>query len=949
MSEAVADFRALFDFELDRFQLHAIDALDRGRSVLVAAPTGAGKTVVGEFACHHALATGGRCFYTTPIKALSNQKHRDLVRRYGDDKVGLLTGDRSINPTAPLVVMTTEVLRNMIYESSSALHGLRHVVLDEVHYLADRERGAVWEEVIIQVPASVQLSCLSATVSNVEEFGAWLDQVREGGCDVIIEEHRPVPLRHHYFVNDRLYPTFKARRTGQKGDGKHKKGQPHPHSKAAQHAASSDAKRQELAAQALGGVPNPEVVMLERRARQRNRVTNKGRRMGPEVRLRYPDRVQVVEELRHRKWLPAILFVFSRNGCEDAVEQLVRANLRLTDRDQADQIAELADLVTSDLPQDDLRVLGYPAFRSALMDGIAAHHAGMVPAFKEAVEVCFQRGLLKVVVATETLALGINMPAKTVVIERLEKWNGETHVMLTPGQYTQLTGRAGRRGIDERGNAVVLYQRSIDFHSVAGLVGTRTYPLESSFAPSYNMAVNLLRRHDLAQAEVVLGASFAQFQADKSVSGVGRKLADLEKGMQGYRQHLHSEVGDWAEYWELRRELVRTEKREARDRRRRKREALREGLFSLNPGDVLHLPWLGRRGLVAVVGVRTTSKGTPLLDVVTDDRNLTRVGPRELDGTPPTVGRVRLPDTGNIRQREFRATVANRLKALQPPVDDWRADSGRDAPLRAGSEATETPPGGNRADAQRPAGARDREDPAAKIAELRKAVKQHPCHDDPQREEIEQWQYRYDQLHDEAERLRSDVERRTGSLVRQLHRIVEVLEKLDYVDEQPKPTEAGLVLAGIHGSLDLLIAETVRRGLLDDLGPSELAGVVSLFTYEARRDEGDVVELPTEPLREAVEDITHLASELRDVETMSGVDAMRDLDGAFIGAAYRWAGGAHLDDAVGDHLEMTGGDFVRNVKQIVDVVGQLRHVGGPALTATCDLTLDRLRRGIVDT
>jgi ATP-dependent RNA helicase HelY len=253
-------FVAQLGFPLDPFQQRAIDALVRGRSVLVAAPTGAGKTVVGEFACHDAVARGGKAFYTTPIKALSNQKYRDLLTRYRPDQVGLLTGDRSINGDAPVVVMTTEVLRNMIYEASRTLNGLRHVVLDEVHYLADRSRGAVWEEVIVQLPASVQIASLSATVSNAEEFGAWLDQVRSAagpgrsgeGCELVLEESRPVPLRHHYFVNDRIYDTFRAGRKG-----------------------GASREHRERASQALAGVPNPDVVMLERRARQRNRVSNR--------------------------------------------------------------------------------------------------------------------------------------------------------------------------------------------------------------------------------------------------------------------------------------------------------------------------------------------------------------------------------------------------------------------------------------------------------------------------------------------------------------------------------------------------------------------------------------------------------------------------------------------------------------------------------------------------
>ncbi|MFP4635122.1 MAG: DEAD/DEAH box helicase, partial [Nitriliruptoraceae bacterium] len=651
----LAPFVARLGFPPDPFQLQAMAALAAGRSVLVAAPTGAGKTVVGEFACDDAVEGGGKAFYTTPIKALSNQKYRDLLLRYGEDRVGLLTGDRSINAGAPVVVMTTEVLRNMIYEASSTLEGLRHVILDEVHYLADLARGAVWEEVIIQLPAAVQLTALSATVSNAEEFGRWLDQVRGGdgsgrgqvgsGCQVIIEESRPVPLRHHYFVNDRVYDTFRA---GQKG--------------------GASREHRERAAQALGGVPNPDVIMLERRARQRNRVSNKGRRQGPPVKLRWPSRPDVVAELAARRWLPAILFVFSRQGCEDAVEQLRRSGVRLTSEHERSEIAAIVDTMLADLPDADLEVLGFGGFRAGLLDGVAAHHAGMVPAFKECVEVLFQRGLLKVVVATETLALGINMPARTVVIERLEKWNGESHVLLTAGEYTQLTGRAGRRGIDEVGHAVVLYQRDLDFRTVAGLVGTRAYPLHSSFAPSYNMAVNLLRRHELADAEALLGASFAQFEADVSVARKADKLRELESGLDGYGQRLRCDAGDWSAYWALRRELSKREKAAAKQRRDAARAALNESIAGLEPGDVLHLPWVGRRGLAAVVGVHLTKKGTPLAQVITDDRALSRVGPRELDQPPMPVERIRLPRRGNPRQKDFRRDVAATLRTLDPPA-----------------------------------------------------------------------------------------------------------------------------------------------------------------------------------------------------------------------------------------------------------------------------------------
>lgn len=542
-SEVLEGFAATLPFALDGFQREAIGHLLAGRDVLVAAPTGAGKTVVGEFACAHALDGSGTTFYTTPIKALSNQKYRDLCARHGEDRVGLLTGDRSINGRAPIVVMTTEILRNMIYEDDAVLERLRYVVLDEVHYLADRERGAVWEEVIIQLPHHVRIAALSATVSNAEDFGAWLALVR-GDCALVLEERRPVPLQHHYYVNDRLYDTFRVSRS----DG--------------------DASRRQLALQARAGVPNPEVLMLEQRSRRRV-VDRRGRRVRDGVRLRWPSREEVAAELARRGWLPAIVFVFSRQGCDDAVAQLRQARIRLTTDEERERIAAAVDDRLWELPVEDLEVLGLSRWRRSLLDGVAAHHAGLVPLFKEIIESLFQQGLLKLVFATETLALGINMPARSVVIERLEKYDGESHVLLTPGQYTQLTGRAGRRGIDTIGHAVVLHQRSVDFRQVASLVATRSYPLRSSFRPSYNMVVNLLRRHDVARAERVLRASFAQFETDADVARDARRLVELEAAAGPREAPGACEAGEWAGYWRIRLELTAHERAGGRGGRRR--------------------------------------------------------------------------------------------------------------------------------------------------------------------------------------------------------------------------------------------------------------------------------------------------------------------------------------------------------------------------------------------
>ncbi len=892
--DAVAAFAATLDFPLDDFQQEASHALAGGRGVLVAAPTGAGKTVVADFCVQQALAVGRRCFYTTPIKALSNQKFRDLVEVHGRDAVGLLTGDRSVRGDAPVVVMTTEILRNMIYDESAALDGLDFVVMDEVHYLADRARGSVWEEVLIQLDQRVRVAALSATVSNAEEFGAWLNEVR-GGIDVVISEERPVPLRHHYYVNDRIFPTFKA--GGNKGQSK---------------------KNRDAAARARGGVPNPEVRMLERKAGTRNRVTGRGRRMGPSVRLRWPSRPVVVEELDHRGWLPAINFVFSRAGCDRAVDELVAAGINLTTAAQRDEIDVLVDTLLADVPRADLQTLGVETFRDRLRRGLATHHAGMVPAFKEVVEEAFQAGLLSVVIATETLALGINMPAKTVVIERLEKWNGESHVLLTPGQYTQLTGRAGRRGMDPVGHAVVLHQRDLPFTTVAGLVGRRTYPLNSSFTPSYNMVVNLLRRHPPDEAEDLLGASFAQFQTDRSTSGLERQRQEARQTARGYEGATVCDRGDWSTYWALRRDLSRLEKQTAKDRRRAANAAQRAGIEALVPGDVLGLPWIGRRGLAAVIGVRLTGSGVPLADVVSDNRVLQRIGPRELDGPPPVIDRIRLPRGGNPRQRSFRNQVAGALADVEP-LDELPTPPGVDVP-----EAV-----------------------AERIRDIRAAMKDHPCHACDDRAEHEAWQRRADDADMTVRTLTTQIDRRTGSLVRQFRRLVAVLLETGYLDEDQSPTRFGRMLADIYADVDLLVAEGIRRGLFDDCTAAELAGAAALLTYEPRGGEPTVnPTLPTRRLARLHVDLQELAVELRALEGRHGLDPLRDVDGGFVAAAWRWTTGADLDDAVRG-MEMTGGDFVRNVRQVADLVGQLRSAV-PALSGTANDALDRLRRGIVE-
>ena len=520
------EFQSRYAFDFDEFQKEGCHALERGSSVLIAAPTGSGKTIVGEFAIFKAISEGRKCFYTTPIKALSNQKFNDLVDSYGPEMVGLLTGDTNVNPDAQIVVMTTEVLRNMIYARSDSLATVSYVVMDEVHYLADKFRGAVWEEILIHLDPEVTVISLSATVSNVEEFGEWLEIVR-GRTQVIVSEMRPVPLYQHVLVGHRLLDLFQE-----------------------------------------GGRINQELLRAERRQLSRSRIS---RERDSSIVM---DKSELIRKLYREGYLPAIFFIFSRAGCDASASRLVRDGVDLTSQTEKEEIRRIVSIKTDHLPTEDLNALNFQQWLIGLERGVASHHAGMLPLFKEITEYLFQEGLLRVVFATETLALGINMPARTVVLEKLIKWNGESHVMITPGEYTQLTGRAGRRGIDVEGNSVIMWTPSLDATVAASLAGNRTYPLRSSFIPTYNMSANLLDRMSTERAMESLGLSFAQFQADKSLVGIQEQIRRNKAALAHEPEGCH--MGDFGSYFELRRGIRRAEREEVKERGQRRHKALEE-------------------------------------------------------------------------------------------------------------------------------------------------------------------------------------------------------------------------------------------------------------------------------------------------------------------------------------------------------------------------------------
>ncbi|WP_340538476.1 DEAD/DEAH box helicase [Nocardioides sp. GXZ039] len=901
------DFEAHYDFPLDGFQIEACKEIEDGHGVLVAAPTGSGKTIVGEFAIHLAMATGRKAFYTTPIKALSNQKYHDLLERYGPENVGLLTGDNVVNGEAPIVVMTTEVLRNMLYAGSRTLIGLGFVVMDEVHYLADRDRGAVWEEVIIHLPESVTLVSLSATVSNAEEFGEWLATVR-GETTTIVEERRPVPLYQHVMAGRRLHDLF----------------------------ASSDVDA--AAGFVKEGAPvNDELMKLARddwaSSRMKDRRTPKGQRnrgprggkaVGNGRRVWIPSRADVVERLDREGLLPAIYFIFSRAGCDAAVGQCLAAGLRLTTPEERDVIVEYVESACRDLPPEDLHVLGYHDFLDGLSRGIAAHHAGMLPAFKQIVEELYLRGLCKVVFATETLALGINMPARTVVIEKLSKWNGETHADITPGEYTQLTGRAGRRGLDVEGHGVVLWQPGMNPRELAGLASTRTYPLRSSFRPSYNMAVNLVHQFGRARSRELLEQSFAQFQADKAVVGLARQLAKADDALEGYAEAATCHLGDFMEYSALRQRINDLEKSASRSRRHDRREEVIESLRKLKVGDIISIP-AGKFAGYAVVVDPGWSPDNPRPYVVTADRQARRLAMIDFPTPVAALSRIRVPKSFNGRNPQMRRDLASALREkthdLAPPP-----------PSRDGSPSGKTsrPPEVER-----------------EITELRAELKAHPCHGCADREDHARWAERWYKLDRDAATLRRRIEQRTNTVARQFDRVCDVLTALEYLDGD-EVTERGRRLMRLYGDMDLLAAEAIRLGLWDDLSPAGLAAALSALVFETRRaDDGSVPRVPGGAIGRALEETQRLWAELDALEKEHKLDFLRAPDPGFAWLAYRWAEGDDLDDLLGSS-DLSAGDFVRWTKQVLDLAGQVADAAGDTpLRRTARELNGLVKRGVV--
>ena len=519
----VEEFEATLPFSLDPFQREAIEKLDRGHGgVLVSAPTSSGKTIVAEYAIFRALREDVKVLYTTPLKALSNQKYHDFVREYGEAKVGLVTGENTINDDAAVVVMTTEILRNLIYEDPARLDLVRYVVLDEVHYIDDFPRGSVWEEIVIQAPRTIKLVGLSATIGNYKEIADWMAENR-GGMETVFHDVRPVELKMWLAINNRLSPLFKE-------DG------------GIDQRTWSKAAQEEEASYRVGsyrGLPSNDLL-------------------------------HVIEELRRLDMLPAIYFIFSRRGCREALQRCAYHELDLTDAAEKEAIDRVvAERLEGLRDKDEETLFRRMADARLLRRGLAEHHAGLLPYHKEMVEDLFQRGLIKVVFATETLSLGINMPARGVVVSSFTKFDGVNFSTLTTGELTQLMGRAGRRGIDVIGHGAILKERDVEVGTIYEVAMGPTLVVESKFLPSYNMALNLLRVYTPEEAEALMQRSFGQFQKRLAAAEAGERITNVREQLADARRTWDDpqvSIEDVAQYFKLedRRRSIRIELRRLR-------------------------------------------------------------------------------------------------------------------------------------------------------------------------------------------------------------------------------------------------------------------------------------------------------------------------------------------------------------------------------------------------
>ena len=850
-------FRSKYPFPLDDFQVEAARAIAAGQSVIVSAPTGAGKTLVAEFAIQQALETGKRLAYTTPLKALSNQKFGDFSRAFGEDVVGILTGDVKVNPRARLLVMTTEILRNMFY--SGGLDELGYVVLDECHYMGDEGRGTVWEEIIVNAPREVQLVALSATVANVKEIADWISIVH-GPIVAIEHPERAVPLS--YAVAD------------------------------------------------LAG----EIHDMARVRAGRARLVGDESR-GPDARARWYTRrvaspVVLSEALQTRRWLPAIYFIFSRAGCERALDDVLAEGQALLTREQRGEVdvaihealRETPSIGESTLNQSILQGLGL---------GVGLHHAGILPSLKRLIETLFERGLCKVVFATETMALGIHMPARSVVLQGLTKRSDQGFRALKHNELTQMAGRAGRRGIDAEGQCVIALDVRDGVEDILRVVDGSPEPIESQFKLGYGSVAMLLATG--APPDVLrrrIEASFGQYQNLKRIREVEADVAELERAL-AVAQQYEAPCGDFARigrYRQIRQEVEQHRQALGRGARRGERTVLEAET--------------GRLALVR-------RKGAPALALI--------LGIHSIRGHRAIVDAL-LPHGAVIR---VKAGVIKRIFWATPP---WHVPSDRGRDGRGLRHLAETLSGlsvPELIDRERSRG------PEATLS----AIECHRCPWGATTRCDQAWR-EVEQTRDRVGRRRHTLESLRGAYWQEFLRVVEVLEQFGAVHDGGLQTKGRLV-ASLRHENELLVAEAVSRGILADLTLAEAAAMCSALLEESRSGDPNVARafLKTRPrIRRKLEQLVGVAEAVTAAQRARHLGMPVSVNAGFAPAVFRWASGDDdwtgiVETAFGGHE----GDLVRAMRRLIDLLRQLAESAevGPELTRLLAQATRVVDRGIV--
>ena len=858
----------LFPFPLDPFQLEAIDALNQGHSVVVSAPTGSGKTLVGEYAIHRALAHGQKVFYTTPLKALSNQKLRDFRAQFGAEKVGLLTGDLSLNREAQIVVMTTEIFRNMLYaeadDHDDPLDNVEAVVLDECHYMNDSQRGTVWEESIIHCPPPIQLVALSATVANAGQLTDWIDRVH-GPTQLVLSDFRPVPLAFSFCSAKGLHPLL-----NDEGTGLH---------------------------------PNCKVW----------RAPKGGQRKGPKTakppQPEAPPLGFVVAQMAERDMLPAIYFIFSRRGCDKGVRDLGKACL-VNPEEQA-RIKMRLDAYIAATPEA-VRDGGHA---DALLRGIAAHHAGVLPAWKELIEELFQQGLIKVVFATETLAAGINMPARTTVISALSKRTERGHRPLMGSEFLQMAGRAGRRGLDTQGYVVTVQSRFEGVREAGQLATSPADPLVSQFTPSYGMVLNLLQRYDLTKAKELVERSFGRYLATLDLAEDEARISEL----MGQLDRLEDGSGDvpWEDFedYEKQRARLREERRILRILQQQAEETLAHELtlalqFS-SEGTLVSLkaPQLKGRVTPAVIVEKVKGSGQfPLLLCLTDE-NLW----------------VLLPCNAVVSLHAELSCL--QVGQVDPPLLRHGGE------LRHGDQAS----GGlalavghmaNRHDMTTPQYdlAGEVQAHAQLVHHLEEELELHPAHRWGDRKQLKKHRRRMEELHDEIEERQRLLHFRSNRHWDTFLALIEILRFFGALagEDGLEPTEVGRTVAALRGDNELWLGLALMSGHLDELDPAQLAAVFEAISTEVNRPDLWCGYPPPPQAEEALHDLRGLRRELERQQERAKVTVPIWWEPELTGLVHAWAKGTSWSDVIAN-TSLDEGDVVRILRRTVDLLAQVPY------------------------